>query len=196
MYNYSILELTEDMTKILNRGLNFCVTPDSVNITELRAELRTFDRKMRWHEHWFDEDAIEPKPVWIPPIFRKNKSNLPTNSSARLMVFLNGVKSQIIGTPFNKVKSNITKGEIEAIKTLITLQKEQVIVIKPCNKGGGIIICDFVKYKESCQTHLKSKTETGEPYYKQIQPNSIKPMIKEIDKNLKSALTNYYTVPV
>ena len=46
------------------------------------------------------------------------------------------------------------------------------------------------KYKESCLTHLKSKTETGEPYYKQIQPNSIKPMIKEIDKNLKSALTN------
>ena len=50
---------------------------------------------------------------------------------------------------------------LTAIKTLITLQKEQIIVIKPCNKGGRI--ADFVKYKDSFLKHLESKTDTNLP---------------------------------
>ena len=68
-----------------------------------------------------------------------------------------------------------------------TTLKEQVIVIKPCDKGGGVIISDFEKYRESCLTHLKSKTATSLPYYKQIPETAIKPMIKNIDKNLNAA---------
>ena len=79
------------------------------------------------------------------------------------MIFLNGVRSQVIGTPFNNTPSNISKEEVEALKTLIKLQKEQIIVIKPCDKGGGIIITDFTKYKDSCLKHLESKTETKLP---------------------------------
>ena len=68
------------------------------------------------------------------------------------------------------------------------MQKEKVIVNKPSDKGGGIIITDFSKYKESCLNHLNSKTETNLPYYKQIKMSEIKPMIKAIDKNLVEAL--------
>ena len=68
VYNYSSITLTEDMTKVLNRGLNFCVTPNSVNVTELRADLKTFERKMRWFEFWFEANEANPN-NWAPPIY-------------------------------------------------------------------------------------------------------------------------------
>jgi hypothetical protein len=45
IYNYSNLVLTNAMSRILNRGLNFCVTPDNPNITELKVDYRKFKRK-------------------------------------------------------------------------------------------------------------------------------------------------------
>jgi hypothetical protein len=47
VYNYSDLTLTEGMTRILNRGLNFCITPISLNITEVLVDYRKFERKMK-----------------------------------------------------------------------------------------------------------------------------------------------------
>ena len=35
VYNYPKITPTADMLNVLDRGLNFCVTPDKVNITEL-----------------------------------------------------------------------------------------------------------------------------------------------------------------
>ena len=63
------------------------------------------------------------------------------------MIFLNGIKSEISGTPMNQIPSNLSKEELAALKQLIELQKEKVIVIKPCDKGGGILIADFAKYE-------------------------------------------------
>ena len=50
------MKYAKDMESFLQRGLNFCVTPDKVNITEIMAELRKFNHKMKWHEFWFDEE--------------------------------------------------------------------------------------------------------------------------------------------
>ena len=79
---------------------------------------------------------------------------------------------------------NKYKLELSAIKSLITLQKERVIVIKSCDKGGGIMVCNFE------DTHLSSKTETGLSYYEALPEFSLKPMCKAIDSNLKIALQN------
>ena len=40
----------------------------------------------------------------------------------------------------NKIKSNLTDEEKEALKELNKLKRERKIVIKPCDKGAGIII--------------------------------------------------------
>ena len=44
------------MMSLLNRGFNFCVTPDEVTVPELLAGVRKFDRKMRWKESWAEKD--------------------------------------------------------------------------------------------------------------------------------------------
>ena len=46
VYNYSAITLTEGMIKLLNRGLNFCVTPVKLNITQLLTEIGKFERKV------------------------------------------------------------------------------------------------------------------------------------------------------
>ena len=55
---------------------------------------------------------------------------------------------------------------------LFKLQKERQIVMKPCDKGAGIIILDFEEYMRACLKHLEAKTATGEAYYKVVD-NSV-----------------------
>ena len=57
----------------------------------------------------------------------------------------------LIGTKFNKAPSNITKEESKALAELIQLQKNSRIVIKPVDKGGGIIIMSHDDYVEACE---------------------------------------------
>ena len=70
-------------------------------------------------------------------------------------MFLGAVKSELIDPENrNKVKNNISTEESDALKELIKLQKEQKIIIKPCDKGVGIIILDFEEYMRACHKHL------------------------------------------
>ena len=72
VYNYSDLTLTEGMTRILNRGLNFCITPISLNITEVLVDYRKFERKMKWKD-FFADQAEEENKEWKQAIFPKEK---------------------------------------------------------------------------------------------------------------------------
>ena len=84
-----------------------------------------------------------PTQDYKPPIFKKEKTNLPRNypTSAGLKSFLNGVKSEIEDPEKrNRIRPNLPQDEIEGLRELIKLQKEIRITIKPCDKGAGIII--------------------------------------------------------
>ena len=43
----------------------------------------------------------------------------------------------------NKEKCNLPQEELNALKELIRLQKEKVLIIKAVDKGAGIVILDF-----------------------------------------------------
>ena len=91
------------------------------------------------------------------------------------IIFLTGIRSATLGTKFNKSNPNISTEEEKALAKLIELQKTCQIIIKPCDKGAGIIVCDYVDYAESCSNHLNSKAENGEPHYRRI--SSVKQVI-------------------
>ena len=100
----------------------------------------------------------------MPPLFPKVKVTLPPKGSKEVQNFLTSTKSDILGSDFNKIKSNISPEEQVALTELIDLQKRCQIVIKPCDKGAGIIICDYVKYWESCNNYLQSKAANNYNY--------------------------------
>jgi hypothetical protein len=186
VYNYSDIPLTNAMSKVLNRGLNFCVTPDKLNVTEMLVDYRKFERKIRWKEFFHDKDEDNNIP-YIPPIFHQEKSNLPPKGSAPISNFLISVKSELTGTHLNKIRSNIPKDESEALKTLINLQKTRIIVIKPCDKGAGIIICNYKDYVNSCESDLGSKSPKGEPHYSKIAKQDLEMAKSKITNTLNSA---------
>ena len=94
----------------------------------------------------------------------KRKSYFPRNHRPPkgFQDYLTAVKSDLLD-PKNRhqTKSNLTDGAKDALKQLVKLQKERTIVIRPCDKGAGIIILDFKEYISACQKHLEYKTNTG-----------------------------------
>ena len=68
----------------------------------------------------------------------------------------------------NRVRSNLSDEEKEALWTLVKLQKERQIVIKPCDKGAGIILLDFQEYIRACMKHLEAKTSQGIHYFDSV----------------------------
>ena len=190
MFNNSTLKLTEDMENVLNRGLKFAITPLKLDITQVLTEFRRFERTMVWKEFWFGQENEGP---YEPPIFKQKKSNFPHNyrSPRGLQDYLAAIKSEIMD-PKNRIKvtSNLPTGEIEALKMLIQLQKNMEIVIKPCDKGAGIIILDFKEYMKACINHLTSKTVTGENYYKQVDNTVIEEGTTKITNLVNEAYDN------
>ena len=50
VFNYSSIVLTPAMESLLNRGLNFSITPKKINITDLLVNYNEFERRMLWTE--------------------------------------------------------------------------------------------------------------------------------------------------
>ena len=179
------------MKTILNRGLNFCVSPLTLNITNILVEYRKYERTVKWVEFFADKDTeseFDTESSWKKEIFPKEKSNVPPNSSTAVKTFLNSVKSEISGTIYNKTKPNISKAESEALAQLVKLQRNCIIVIKPCDKGAGIIICDYDKYVKSCEKELSSKTKNGDNYYTTISQADFTKAKQVINESLEKAL--------
>ena len=145
------------MVKVLNHGLKYSVLPSKLDISQVLTDLRQFERTMVWKDYWFGKDQ-EP---YVPPIFKQKKNNFFRNHRAPkgLQDYLAAIKSEM-SDPMNRhrVKNNFTNKEKYALKKLIQLQKDRIIVIKPCDKGAGIIVLDFKEYMRSCTDHLEAKT--------------------------------------
>ena len=106
---------------------------------------------------------------------------------------MGSVKSEILHPKnCNKEKCNLSLEEIEAIKILIKLQRERKIIIKPCDKGAGLIILNFNDYLKTCYEHLfSSQIKEGEddkPYYEIVSPLKIEVVKTEIEAVLQEAV--------
>ena len=126
VYDYSSIELNAAMDRVLNRGLNFCILPKRLDLTQVLVDFRRFKRTMVWKKFWFGREGENSQ---MSRIFKKKKNNFPRNyrSPQVLQAFLAAVKSEPMD-PQNKhkVKCNIPPDEIEALIKLIQLQKKKI----------------------------------------------------------------------
>lgn len=177
--NYSDTILTKDMTNLLNRGLNFAVTPKSVNTTDIHAGFQKLGRSMKWKEELFKENDIDNSV--IEPMSGKKpwttvKTNLPkTTPNADLTTFLNGSLNCILGADLNKTHTNLPECEVRAMNELIRLQKSRQICIKPNDKTGGCSVLNTTDYVNSLESLLSAKHTDSDgfdhPYFQQLEPN-------------------------
>ena len=146
------------------------------------------------YEFWYGR---EQNKSYNTPIFKNQKRNLPKNYSSpkELKNCLSAIKSEIMDPRNqNQTDCNLPIEELAALKELIRLQRERVIMIKPCDKGAGILILDFKLYMQACYEHLiaKQKNENGEEesYYVQIEDWEIERSKNKIMTVLLEGLDN------
>ena len=181
------------MVTLLNRGLNFAILPLKLDLTQVLVDFKRFERSVLWHEFWYGSDSKES---YSPPIFPKQKRNLPKNHSTPKEVksYLSAIKSEITDPRNrNNVKCNLPVIEMNALKELIKLQREKVIIIKPCDKGAGLIILDFNTYMKACYEHLLEKQSTKDGdlnYYVMVDDFEVEKSKRIIKTVLKEALFN------
>ena len=182
------------MEKILNRGLNFAILPLNLDITQVLVDFKRFERSFVWKEFWFGKNIEEP---YVQPLFKTTKTNLPKNYKVpnEVNIFLNSVKSEIFDYKNrNKAKCNIPAEEKEALGELIKLQKNRKIVIKPCDKGAGVIILDFEEYMRSCKEHLESEKVDSDgnttKYYVEVNEQIVEMAKKKILNVIEEGLDN------
>jgi len=161
------------MTKLLNRGLNFAVLPMKLDITQVLVDFRDFERRVLWKEFWHGTESEKEEKE---KIFKEEKTNRPRDHATPegLKTFLSSIKSELMDPRNrNKEKCNLPVEELNALKELVKLEVEQKIIIKPNDKGAGLMIMDFDKYLEACIKHLTSKLkkENGEEihYYRKLE---------------------------
>ena len=191
VYNYSHINLTPAMEKLLNRGPSFAIRPPKLNISELMADHKRLQRGMMWMDYFSDKE----NPPENKNFFKKKKSNFPSRKKysppEALQVFLKSTRSEL-EDPENRNKNsrpNLEKEEVEAMNELITLQRNREIKLAQCDKGGGLILLDFDEYVGSCHKHLSAvrKNEDGSesPYYKKVDNSALDQAKAEILAVLK-----------
>ena len=165
------------MKSLLNRGLSFSILPLKLDLTQVLVDFKRFERSVIWHEFWFGQ---KDKESFTPPIFKTHKRNLPKNYTTpkELKTYLSSVKSELTDPKNrNTIKCNIPIEEIAALKELIRLQRERIIIVKACDKGAGIIILDFNNYLKACYEHLLEKQTHKEGqesnYYVEVNDSEI-----------------------
>ena len=110
------------------------------------------------------------------------------------MSYLSAIKSEITDPRNrNNIKCNLPVIEMNALKELIKLQRDQVIIIKPCDKGAGLIILDFNIYMKACYEHLLEKQSNKDGdlnYYVKVDEFEVERSKKIIKNVLNEALAD------
>ena len=149
--NLSSYELSEAEHSLLSKGSSFSPTPGTLDMDAAMNDLDKFHRSLRLATRFLDSDDSEShlNPVDDEP-FHHTKFKGPSTYNPRgppaLECFILSNHVHAIQLPgFHKVhKSNLSTAEQTA---LTQLSKNRMIVIKPADKGGGLVImntCDYI----------------------------------------------------
>ena len=201
--NLSDYPMTNDMFSLLNRGLSFVITPSYANKTEVKADIQSYQRTLRWKEFHYGESLSEDSDTEqenSPKSYlkAKKKSNLPPGPPPpALDTYIKAVESDVMGSIGKLTKPNVPDGEIKALKQLQEAQEEGKIRIAAVDKGGGVAVLQTQDYiHEMKQEHLDMMhtDEAGEqhPYYVSASMSEVKVLQEAIKTELDKALDLKY----
>ena len=168
--NYSDYPLSQAQERALNRGLNFCPQPTTVNKTKVEAGLKRMARSICWADFFQgkDSDGGEVEPV---SLIREKKTNFPPTTGENKYVPSRGVKEfitsthdAIVSAPLKPFHSNLPEDQVAGLKELKKEQDKRRIVIKPNDKMGGQSLMNTVDYVEKVEEMLNAtfEDESGE----------------------------------
>uniref|UniRef100_A0A8C5W849 Helix-turn-helix domain-containing protein n=1 Tax=Leptobrachium leishanense TaxID=445787 RepID=A0A8C5W849_9ANUR len=149
IFNLSQKILTNTEIKVLNKGLKFAPTKQMDKFS-MYIDLQRFKRKLSLKKYFLKTPIINNTAVDQDKFVHtslKNKSKFfPRHViSNEIKMFESLVSTDIDRMGIKEKKHNLTKEEKKAIKDL---DKDETIIIKPADKGGGIVIWSKEAYNE------------------------------------------------
>ena len=151
IHNLSDHILTEDKLSVLTKGLFFVPTPTNTFKQDTNKSWNKFKTLML--TQYFFCNNIHDKPY--PPPF-KGKSSLtpPPSDNPTLTSFFILTEQDLISvtTSHRKTYSNLI---LQEKSILNNLKNNQSVIIKPCDKSGGICIMNTKDYLTKIHTHLQ-----------------------------------------
>ena len=174
VFNYSSKKLSKDHKRILPYGLTF-VPSRQLNVTKLLTDLTEGERRMRLREYFYDNNKKHQTAT------NDKTSRAWTPGSGRepwLDLYIQTIKEDIVKNIRTQFKKNLNRREEAAMKDLIL---DDSIVIRPADKGSGIVVLDASDYKNSIKKELEDSST-----YTQIDKDVTQDACKKLNKLLKS----------
>ena len=144
--NLSSYAISDTEKRLLTKGLSFCPSRGECNLSKAREAIDKLHRSLRL-THFFNENGDMSDPGEDEGFSHRN-FRLPSNwipaefPPPTLASFITANNTTLSDLPLLRSKhNNLTTPEQEALKTLISNRN---IVIKPADKGSGVVIlCPF-----------------------------------------------------
>uniref|UniRef100_A0A803JSK4 Reverse transcriptase domain-containing protein n=1 Tax=Xenopus tropicalis TaxID=8364 RepID=A0A803JSK4_XENTR len=184
IFNISSVDLTSNEVQILSKGLTFAPT-NRVNPFNLLIDAQKFIRKLTLKRYFMKNDGIirnydmkskekqlKKKSDFIP------KQDKGKGIEAYEKLIMQDLE-EMVKKNNKKKRNNCSKEEYEALKSL---ERNTEIIIKPADKGGGIVIMDKEKYVAECERLLSDK-ET----YKELNRDPINVFKNKLEKMVREA---------
>ncbi|XP_069464765.1 uncharacterized protein [Ambystoma mexicanum] len=181
IFNLANAQLTATQISVLTKGLSF-VPSDNTDWYNTEMEIRRFLRTVRlrtfFKEHVTNEDpndtGLHPKSSFSP-----SENQVPSDLLTFERCVLRDLRS-LSKRKHNHRQQNITRAEREG---LYELAKKSELVIKPADKGGGIVIMKSEQYFQMVMDLLKDTQS-----YKLLKKDPTKDLKVEISEMVSFAL--------
>ena len=175
VFNLSSRNITEAEIKVFKKGLGFVPTPEKINRWQLKNDLEKFGRNVRLRMHFANE--VTPN-FSESPSFRIPSNWTPYINDVYLEVYLSEIKDELMKINEHGMNySNLRKEERDALHNL---SHDDSIIIKPADKGTGIVIWDRSDYLLECQRQLSEQQ-----VYEKIEQNPLEKVKNRIKTTLK-----------
>uniref|UniRef100_A0A8C5LVT7 Reverse transcriptase domain-containing protein n=1 Tax=Leptobrachium leishanense TaxID=445787 RepID=A0A8C5LVT7_9ANUR len=149
--------LTKDEIGALNKGLKFAPST-KIDKFHMFIDLKKFQRKMCLKK-FFLKNPIERTVThsqFVHSGLKEGSSFFPRNMiSEEMRIFEYMVMADVNKIYTQKVQPNLTK---EERKALSSLKNDSDIIIKPADKGGGIVVMNKEAYNQEASRQLNDGT--------------------------------------
>ena len=182
MTNLSRHKLTEAQLSLLEKGLKFIPSRHRVDRVKLLADLSEWERRMRLAEY-FHRDDSEDISEREDDKFRVKKKSIFTPPSGRdksLDLYIELVKEDVIVNLKKSSKLNLTRDENSAFYELL---HNKDIVIRPADKGSGIVVVDKDSYIQSLQKEMEDSISYEATDHDQVE---------EVQKKVKKLVSKMH----
>lgn len=153
--NMSSRQLTALELSVLSRGLSF-VPSRKQTIAQLTAELKEWERLMRLKEYWHDgKPRDDTTTVTDDRSFKNSRWVPPKGRDPWLDLYLEEVTAGVIRETRKRGKGNLSSDEESALLGLI---RDDSIVIRPADKGSGIVIMNTQDYLDKLDQEVCDNT--------------------------------------